>query len=340
MRPANGIKIFKAFILHKIHAFIADFNVGAVSGKQDKFDITAFVSRAEAALKQAKENKYENFHVMSMDEKAETGRSLALKADLKRALQQNELELYFQPQVDLNTLQITGAECLLRWNHPLDGVLFPGPLIEAAESYNMMNELAYWTFEQAFQNMVKLDAQGLNVSLSVNISPTQLYDSKLIPALVRLRDKYALDLSRFELELTEDVALSNSLMVKKQLHELGALGIGIAVDDFGKGYSNLAFIRELNIDALKIDKSFVMELGDNPVNRAIIEAAKIIGKAKNCQVIAEGVETTEQLHTLREIGILTGQGYLFSRAVPLNEFISLAHQDIMIGDSPLRRMLV
>ena len=218
--------------------------------------------------------------------------------------------------------------------------MFPGPLIEAAESYNMMNELAYWTFEQAFQNMVKLDAQGLNVSLSVNISPTQLYDSKLIPALVRLRDKYALDLSRFELELTEDVALSNSLMVKKQLHELGALGIGIAVDDFGKGYSNLAFIRELNIDALKIDKSFVMELGDNPVNRAIIEAAKIIGKAKNCQVIAEGVETTEQLHTLREIGILTGQGYLFSRAVPLNEFISLAHQDIMIGDSPLRRMLV
>ncbi|AYA64870.1 putative bifunctional diguanylate cyclase/phosphodiesterase [Alteromonas sp. RKMC-009] len=334
------VEHFKTPMHHGNHAFIADFNVGAVSGKQDKFDITAFVSRAEAALKQAKENKYENFHVMSMDEKAETGRSLALKADLKRALQQNELELYFQPQVDLNTLQITGAECLLRWNHPLDGVLFPGPLIEAAESYNMMNELAYWTFEQAFQNMVKLDAQGLNVSLSVNISPTQLYDSKLIPALVRLRDKYALDLSRFELELTEDVALTNSLMVKKQLHELGALGIGIAVDDFGKGYSNLAFIRELNIDALKIDKSFVMELGDNPVNRAIIEAAKIIGKAKNCQVIAEGVETTEQLHTLREIGILTGQGYLFSRAVPLNEFISLAHQDIMIGDSPLRRMLV
>jgi len=334
------VEHFKTPMQHENNAFIADFNVGVVSGTQENFEITAFVSRGEAALKQAKENKYENFHAMSMSEKAQTGRSLALKADLKRALQQNELELYFQPQVNLNTLQIVGAECLLRWNHPLDGVLFPGPLIEAAESYNMMNELAYWTFEQAFQNMARLDAYGLDISLSVNISPTQLYDSKLIPTLVRLRDKYNLSLSRFELELTEDVALSNSLMVKKQLNELSALGVAIAVDDFGKGYSNLAFIRELSINALKIDKSFVMELSHNPVNRAIIEAAKIIGKAKHCQVIAEGVETTEQLHELREIGILTGQGYLFSKAVPLNDFVELARKEIMIGGSPLRRLLV
>lgn len=331
------IEHFKTPMHYEDHAFIADFNVGGVHGECDAFSLTRFVSRAEAALKQAKENKYENFFLLGMREKAETGRSLALKADLKRALSQNELELYFQPQVDLHTLKIVGAECLLRWNHPLDGVLFPGPLIEAAESYNMMNELAYWTFEQAFRSMVELDGKGVSLSLSVNISPTQLYDSKLIPTLKLLSESYGIGLSRIELELTEDVALSNSLMAKKQLSQLRALGIEISVDDFGKGYSNLAYIRELDINALKIDKVFVMELTDSDVNRAIIEAARIIGHSKGCEVIAEGIETLEQLHILRDLGINIGQGYLFSRAVPLHEFERLASQEIIVGESPLRK---
>ncbi|WP_218309458.1 putative bifunctional diguanylate cyclase/phosphodiesterase [Alteromonas antoniana] len=331
------IEHFKTPMHYEDHAFIADFNVGGVYGECDAFSITRFVSRAEAALKQAKENKYENFFLLGMEDKAETGRSLALKADLKRALSHNELELYFQPQVDLQTLNIVGAECLLRWNHPLDGVLFPGPLIEAAESYNMMNELAYWTFEQAFRSMVQLDANGFNLTLSVNISPTQLYDSKLIPTLKLLGQSYDIALSRIELELTEDVALSNSLMAKKQLSELRALGVEISVDDFGKGYSNLAYIRELDINALKIDKVFVMELTSSDVNRAIIEAARIIGHSKGCEVIAEGIETLEQLHILRELGINIGQGYLFSRAIPLDEFQVLASQEIIVGESPMRK---
>ncbi|MEW9798240.1 putative bifunctional diguanylate cyclase/phosphodiesterase [Alteromonas sp. CYL-A6] len=331
------VEHFKTPMHYGSHAFIADFNVGVVGGKCKNTDLTAFVSRAEAALKQAKENKYQNFYYLSTDDKANTGRSLALKADLTRALTQGELELYFQPKVDLMTLDVVGAECLLRWNHPLDGVLFPGPLIEAAESYNMMNELAYWTFEQAFRSLAELDVSGKSMNLSVNISPTQLYDSQLIPTLVLLSKSYSIPLHRLELELTEDVALSNSLMVKKQLQQLRAMNVSISVDDFGKGYSNLAYIRDLDINALKIDKTFVMALDDNPVNRAIIEAARIIGQAKNCDVLAEGIETLEQLHILRDIGIKTGQGYLFSRAVPIKEFIALANSDLIIGSSPRRQ---
>ena len=332
------VEHFKAPMHQQSYAFIADFNVGVVSGYCSNLDITAFVSRAESALKQAKESKYQNFFFLSTNDKPSTGRSLALKADLTRALTQSELELYFQPKVDLNTLEIIGAECLLRWNHPLDGVLFPGPLIEAAESYNMMNELAYWTFEQAFRSLVELDNRGLTTPLSVNISPTQLYDSQLIPTLVLLSKTYNVSLERLDLELTEDVALSSSLMVKKQLSQLRAMGVSISVDDFGKGYSNLAYIRELEINALKIDKIFVMSLAEGNVNRAIIEAAKIIGRAKGCDVIAEGIETVEQLHILREVGISKGQGYLFSRAVPLQAFLRLACSDIIVGDSPLRRL--
>ncbi|MDO6567424.1 bifunctional diguanylate cyclase/phosphodiesterase [Alteromonas sp. 1_MG-2023] len=330
------VEHFKTPMHHDGHAFIADFNVGVVTCEGQAFEITAFVSRGEAALKQAKENKYENFCLYNMQDKTDTGRSLALKADLKRALSQNELELYYQPKVNLQTLEVIGAECLLRWNHPLDGVLFPGPLIEAAESYNMMNELGYWTLEQAFRSLVEFDINRLPLTLSVNISPTQLYDNHLIPSLKLLSESYTMPLTRIELELTEDVALSNSLMVKKQLDELRALGVAISVDDFGKGYSNLAYIRDLDLSALKIDKTFVMELTDHPVNRAIIEAAKVIGKAKNCDVIAEGVETVAQLHILRDVGVTIGQGYLFSKAIPLNGFIALAQQDIMVGNSPLR----
>ena len=225
------VEHFKTPMHHDGHAFIADFNVGVVTSEGQAFEITAFVSRGEAALKQAKENKYENFCLYNMQDKTDTGRSLALKADLKRALSQNELELYYQPKVNLQTLEVIGAECLLRWNHPLDGVLFPGPLIEAAESYNMMNELGYWTLEQAFRSLVDFDFHRLSLTLSVNISPTQLYDNHLIPSLKMLSKSYAMPLTRIELELTEDVALSNSLMVKRQLDELRALGVAISVDD-------------------------------------------------------------------------------------------------------------
>ncbi len=327
------IEHFKTPITFDGHAFIADFNVGTVANCHNNTDTIKLLAIAEAALRQAKENKYENFHILSMTEKAHTGRSLALKADLKRAFSNDELEIYFQPKVELKTLKVIGAECLLRWNHPLDGVLFPGALIEAAESYNMMNELGYWTLEQAFKSAVEFKRQGLNMVLSVNMSPTQLYDFNFIPNLQALRDKYDISLTQLELELTEDVALSNSLMVKRQLSEARALGMKISVDDFGKGYSNLAYIRDLAIDTIKIDKTFVMGLEDNPVNLAIIKAAQVIGNALQCDIVAEGIETVGQMHRLRESGIVSGQGFLFSQAVPEDDFIQLCRSDLAVGSS-------
>lgn len=327
------IEHFKAPISVDGHSFVADFNVGAVTNRAGDTDVNRFFTRAEAALKQAKANKYENFHIVSMYDKPQTGRSLALKADLKRAFANDELELYFQPKVDLNTLSIIGAECLLRWNHPLDGVIYPGTLIEAAESYNMMNEVGYWVLTQAFQSALKFKTLGMNLKLSVNMSPTQLYDTNFVPTLRRLGRAYHVDLHQIELELTEDVALSNSIMVKQQMAAMKQLGITVAVDDFGKGYSNLAYIRELQVDTIKVDKTFVMELENSPVNKAIIQAIQVIAEPLNCEVVAEGVETVEQLHQLREMGVGIGQGFLFSRAVPMDDFIALSHTELSIGDS-------
>ena len=324
---------FKTPLSIEGHAFIADFNVGAVANIGDNRDTIKLFTRAEAALRQAKENKYENLQILSIREKAQSGKALALKADLKRAFARDELEIYFQPKVALDTLEIYGAECLLRWNHPLDGVLFPGALIEAAESYNMMNELGYWTLEQAFSGAQRFKQQGINLELSVNMSPTQLYDLNFVPTLRALSDKYQVSLRNFELELTEDVALSNSIMVRRQLSEVRALGMKIAVDDFGKGYSNLAYMRDLSIDTIKIDKTFVMGLERDPVNLAIIKAAQVIGDALDCKIVAEGIETVKQMQILRNANVLQGQGYLFSQAIPESEFVRMCDKDLAVGSS-------
>jgi diguanylate cyclase (GGDEF)-like protein len=327
------IQHFKTPIQCDDHAFIADFNVGAASNPKSNRDINQFFALAETALKQAKDNKFDNFQYAQNLANDTSGRALALKADITRALSQNELEIYFQPKIELDTLQIIGAECLLRWNHPLDGLIFPGALIEAAESYNMMNELGYWVLEEAFKGAAFLNSVGLQLKISVNMSPSQLYDLKFANNLKTLASKHAVALSQFELELTEDVALSNSILVKKQLSQIRSLGASIAIDDFGKGYSNLAYLRDVEIDCIKIDKSFIMQIDQSPVNRAIVEASQLIAIAANCELVAEGIESIQHLHILREIGIKSGQGFLFSKAISLLDFVELANKDMAVGTS-------
>ena len=309
-------------------AFIADFNVGATIRKSSKTNINTVISLAESALKKSKGNRHENFTLITDESNENSGRGLTLKADLRRALSREELELYFQPKVDLNDYSIIGGECLLRWNHPLDGIVFPGTLLQAAESYNMMNELGYWTLEKAMIAIADMNDKGHFVKISVNLSPMQLYDPQLVQSLTILLNKYNVKPQLLEIELTEDVALSNSLLVKRQLSEIGNMGISVSMDDFGKGYSNLSFIRDLDLSAIKIDKAFVLELNNSPVNAAIVQATKIICDAKGCETYAEGIETLEQLALLQSMGITKGQGFLFSQAVPIDKFLQqLSHGD-------------
>jgi EAL domain-containing protein (putative c-di-GMP-specific phosphodiesterase class I) len=186
----------------------------------------------------------------------------------------------------------------------------------------MMNELGYWTLEKSMMAISEINSQGFERKISVNLSPMQLYDPQLVPTLDQLLRKYEVKPTSIEIELTEDVALSNSLLVKRQLSEINNMGIAISMDDFGKGYSNLSFIRDLQLSAIKIDKAFVLELNNSPVNSAIVQATKLICDAKGCETYAEGIETVEQLALLQAMGIDKGQGFLFSQAVTLNDFIA------------------
>lgn len=309
-------------------SFIADFNVGVAIRKNPASNVHTIISLAEAALKKSKSNRHENISILNDDTVATSARGLTLKADLNRALKNDELELYIQPKVNLNDFTIIGGECLLRWNHPLDGVVFPGTLLKAAESYNMMNELGYWTIESALKIIAAIKSVGKDIKVSVNLSPTQLYDPQLTSNLQLLINRYGVQTEMLEIELTEDVALSNSLLVKRQLSDIRNMGISISMDDFGKGYSNLSFIRDLELSAIKIDKAFVLELNNSPVNIAIVQATKLICDAKNCETYAEGIETLEQLSVLQSMGISRGQGFLFSQAVTLTEFM----KQLKMGD--------
>ena len=318
---ARLISHFKAPLNIGDSSFIVDFNVGAAIKKRRSTDVNTVISLAESALRESKSNRHVTFTVLSDESQAVQAKGLALKADLTRAMNNNELELYVQPKVDLNSFEVVGGECLLRWHHPLDGVVFPGALLQAAESYNMMNELGYWTLEAAFENLARMQVAGYQIPISVNLSPSQLYDTRLMPTMRRLMKDYAVPPELLELELTEDVMLTNSLLVKQQLDEIKSLGIALSMDDFGKGYSNLSLIRDLDLHAIKIDKTFVFELSESPVNSAIINATKVICDAKGCETIAEGIETPQQLSLLQALGINKGQGFLFSPAVPINEFL-------------------
>ena len=202
------------------------------------------------------------------------------------------------------------------------GTVFPGTLLKAAESYNMMNQLGYWTLESAFRSIATLDSLGHTLSISVNLSPTQLYDPRLMPTLNKLIEKYGVKPHLLEIELTEDVVLTNSLLVKRQLDEIKAMGISLSMDDFWKRIFKFCHLCVTwKLDAIKIDKAFIFGLSDSAVNSAIIKATKIICDAKGCETFVEGIESIQQLAMLKSMGINKGQGFLFSQAVPIDKFI-------------------
>ncbi len=313
---------FKRPVKINEQSIFVDFNVGASTGNTISVDMNRIVAGAESALRLSKTNQFQNFHTVYLSAKKLSSEHITLKSDLYRALEQAELELYYQPKVDLCTGDVVGAECLLRWHHPELGLIFPKQLIEATESYNMMNEVGYWVVIQAFKAARDLKSINQDLVLSINMSPTQLFDVSFAANLARLMRTYSVDARSIQLEITEDVVLSDSMLVRDQLNALRSLDLSIAMDDFGKGYSNLSYVRDIQLDTIKVDKSFVLGINDNPINESIIHAINVIAKAMKAEVVAEGIENVQQLQKVKNADVGIGQGFLFSPAVPFDEFLS------------------
>jgi diguanylate cyclase (GGDEF)-like protein len=307
------------------HQITIGVSIGIAVTPEDGTDPDQLLKNADLALYRAKADGRGIFHFfeVGMDARAQARR--LLEVDLRGALLRSEFVVYYQPIQDLKAGQVTGFEALVRWNHPLRGLIAPLKFIPVAEETGLIVPIGDWVLRTACQ-----DAAGWSqdVSVAVNLSPAQFKNRNLVPSVVSALDISGLAARRLELEITESVLLHDSEVTLATLHKLRALGVQISMDDFGTGYSSLSYLRSFPFDKIKIDRSFVSELASRDDSMAIVRAVTGLGKSLGISTTAEGVETDEQLALLRSEGCTQVQGYLFSPPRPGADVESMLSQGL------------
>jgi EAL domain-containing protein (putative c-di-GMP-specific phosphodiesterase class I) len=243
-------------------------------------------------------------------------RRLTLENALRRAIDNNEFELYFQPLFDLRDRSITGFEALVRWLDADGQLVAPSEFIEAAEDSGLIVPIGDWVLREALKQAKGWQTPGRTLSVAVNVSANQLSRAGFVESLRKLIREIGIDPARLELEVTENLIIEGASDARSTLDEVAGLGVGIAIDDFGTGYSGLAYLKRLPIDTVKIDQSFVRDLTIDPDDLAIVTAIVAMARGLGLDVIAEGVETEEQVDELKRLGCQRAQGYLFAKPMP------------------------
>lgn len=243
-----------------------------------------------------------------------------LENDLRRAIHNSEFELYYQPKVSVIDFQIVGMEALIRWHHPLHGLMNPRAFIDLAEEVGLIGEITDWVLEEACGQLAKWHAMGLgDLRMSVNVSPQEFQRRDMVERVSFQVDRHNLRRDSLEIEITENILLHDAASVVKKMSAIKELGVRISIDDFGTCYSSLNYLRLIPISTIKIDQSFVRDLSEEHRSSAIIQAIVDIAKGFGLHLVAEGVETNYQMKTLHQLGCEEMQGYLFSRPVPAFE---------------------
>lgn len=285
------------------------------------------IQRADNAMYHAKHLGKNNYQMYHFNQSSASGFSLKIEEDLRKALAHEEFVLHYQPQMDVKTNQIIGVEALIRWNHPEIGIIPPNQFIPIAEEIGLIVPIGEWVLRTACQQNKAWQEEGLPpLLLFVNLSIRQFYQPDLIPMIRNLLDEIGLDPQYLELEITESMTMSIE-RAAHTIHELKNMGIKIAIDDFGTGYSSLNYLKNLPIDRLKIDQSFVRDIGkEDSKDKDIIATIIAMGHHLKLKVIAEGVEADEQLRFLKKSQCDEAQGYLFSLPLPAEAFQLYHHQ--------------
>ncbi|MDX1456361.1 MAG: GGDEF domain-containing response regulator [Marinobacter sp.] len=282
--------------------------------------------RANRAMFEAKRDAGTSYRFYDQQLHVSAGYQLRLEADLRNALRGHELELYYQPRIDLATEEVRGVECLIRWNHPERGLVNPDDFIPAAERSGLIVPIGYWVIEQACKRLQQVADLGYpGLVFAVNLSFRQFHDRKMTETIFRIIYNANVDTSLLELELTESAMMHDLDYARRCLRELNQLGVSFALDDFGTGFSSLSNLQNLPISLLKIDKSFVQELGHSADSEHIIRAIISLAHSLQISVVAEGVETGGQLEFLRQEHCDEIQGFYFARPMPWDELIDFLH---------------
>jgi EAL domain-containing protein (putative c-di-GMP-specific phosphodiesterase class I) len=286
------------------------------------------LQQADVAMYSAKERGRDNTQIFLPSMQAAVDQRLQVDRGLRQAIGNGELELYYQPQV-LASGRIIGAEALVRWNHPERGLVSPAEFIGVAEETGLIYQLGDWILRRACEHLAVLGRErGLHIA--VNISPKQFRENSFVERVKTIIAETGAPPELLTLEITENVVIDNIEQTIGRMQILKALGITFSVDDFGTGHSSLAYLKRLPLDVLKIDQSFVRDIGTDPNDAVIVETIIVMAQHLELQVIAEGVETREALHFLTAKGCRQFQGYLFARPEPFDTLLGLLQRPSMV----------
>jgi diguanylate cyclase (GGDEF)-like protein/PAS domain S-box-containing protein len=289
----------------------------------------ALMKNADIAMYRAKEDGKNNYKFYSEETNIHTFERMALETSLRRGLERNEFFLHYQAKLDLHTKGITGVEALIRWQHPDLGVVPPVQFIPLAEETGLIVPLGKWVLNTACAQNVSWQREGLPpLSMAVNLSARQFADEDLVKDIADAIKNSGMKPELLELELTESMVIQNPERAGKVLAEIKKMGARLAIDDFGVGYSSLTHLKRFPIDTLKVDRSFIHDLPQNPEDKAICQAIIAMGKSLNLTVVAEGVETLEQQTFLRDHACDEMQGFFFSKPIPSDQFAALLRERI------------
>ncbi|MGC1561466.1 MAG: EAL domain-containing protein, partial [Bradyrhizobium sp.] len=291
-------------------------SIGIAVFPENGSDVQTLTKNADMAMYLAKEEGKNNFRFFSPEVRSQSIERLKLEADLRRALERNQLTLHYQPKIQVATGQISGVEALLRWTHPLLGSISPAEFIPLAEETGLIIPIGRWVLKNACAQNMAWQREGLPVlSMAVNLSPRQFLDTNLLDDIDEALALSGMPARLLQLEITESMVMQNVERAIRLLDEIRSRGVRLAIDDFGTGYSSMSLMKKFPIDTIKIDRTFVRDLAESAEDRAIATAIISMGKALGLTVVAEGVETSEQDSFLRGHACDEIQGYLFSKPV-------------------------
>jgi diguanylate cyclase (GGDEF)-like protein len=307
--------------MHNLHVTAS---IGISVYPDDGTDAETLIKNADTAMYQAKENGRQSYQFFEPAMNVRAVERQFLEEGLRRALKNDEFSLRFQPKVDLRTGRITGAEALIRWTHPTRGPIPPAEFIPVAEDCGLILPIGDWVLRQACSQARLWANAGLPaIKMAVNVSAMSFRDDKFLEGVFAILSETGMDPRNLELELTESVLMKRAETTASILQNLRERGVGVAVDDFGTGYSSLSYLRRFPVDALKIDQSFIRQLSADSDDTAIVTAVIGMARSLNLRVVAEGVETQEELAFLKAHQCDDAQGYYFSRPLLPGEFAEL-----------------